>query len=140
MIFGNKFRDEFGIERVIEERLLYRGDGIMITLDGSGETDRSFDKDPYFKVYNAENISQATKIARISCKSFKQLSHTDRFKNWDLTKKDKKKIANILNNKKSSSKEFSMYNSTWDAMQKAIELETHGKFNSIEDHITFPEI
>lgn len=42
MLYGNKFRNGFDIEKILEERVLYRGDGILITLDGSGETDRSF--------------------------------------------------------------------------------------------------
>lgn len=140
MLYGNKFRNGFDIEKILEERVLYRGDGILITLDGSGETNRSFEKDPYFKVYDSESVARATKIARVSCKTFNQISHTDHFKDWDLTKREKKKIANILNNKKSTSKDFSMYNSVWDAMQKAIELETHGKFNSVTDYIKFPGI
>ena len=140
MIYGNKFKNGFNIEEILEERVVYKGDGILITVDGSGLTDRNFDKDPYFKVYNSESSDHATKIARISCKTFKQIHHTDKFDDWNLTKKDKKKIANILSNKKSTSKNFFTYNSVWDAMQKAIELETHGKFNAETDYIDFPVI
>ena len=106
MIYGNKFKDGFNIEEILNEITIYKGDGILITVDGSGQTDRNFDKDPYFKVYNNESSKRATKIARISCKTFKQIYHTDNFDDWDLTKKDKKKIANILNNKKIYIKRF----------------------------------
>lgn len=140
MIYGNKFKDGFNTGKVLEELAVYRGDGILISVDGSGFSDRNFDKDPYFKVYNAESVSRATKIARISCKTFKQISHTDRFDDWNLTKKDKKKIVDILLNKKSNFGDFSIYNSVWDAMQKAIELETNGRFNAINDYIKFPGI
>ena len=140
MIYGNKFKNGFNIEEILNEITIYKGDGILITVDGSGQTDRNFDKDPYFKVYNNESSKRATKIARISCKTFKQIHHTDKFDDWDLTKKDKKKIANILNNKKSTSKDFSVYNSVWDAMQEAIKQQTNGKFDPNTDYIKFPGI
>ena len=140
MIYGNKFKNGFNIEEILNEITIYKGDGILITVDGSGQTDRNFDKDPYFKVYNNESSKRATKIARISCKTFKQIYHTDNFDDWDLNKKDKKKIANILNNKKSTSKDFSVYNSVWDAMQEAIKQQTNGKFDPNTDYIKFPGI
>ena len=136
MIYGNsisgnekdieeKVNKLFGIsedQSVFDENKVYVGDGFCITVDGSGATDRDFDKMPYFKVYKTEKVTSSTPCARFTMKDGEELIHDSPTKKSlvELNLKDMKKLKNIINNKKPNinKKLLGDSNSVWDGMIK----------------------
>lgn len=111
MLYGNKFR-------FINEEVIYKGNGILIAIDGSGSTDRSFDKDPYFKVYNSESMKKANKVCtmRINSASYMKAHNRPGLKSWTPNSKEMGIIMDALNSKPNGDKKVSGCSTTWDGL------------------------
>lgn len=64
MIYGNNVLNDINI---LNEIKIYSNDNenFSITVDGSGDTDRGYYNDPYFKFHNNKNAGIADKTVRI---------------------------------------------------------------------------
>ena len=111
MMFGNTFL-------FLNEEVVYKGNGILISIDGSGSTDRSFDKDPYFKVYNSESMKKANKVCtmRIISASYMKAHRRGGLDTWYPNSKEMDKIITALNSKPNGDKKVAECDSTWDGL------------------------
>lgn len=72
-----------------------------ITVDGDGLTNRGFEHDPYFKVYNSTSVTKANKVCRIrifSATYVKPHASENRDSNWKLNSAERKELDNTLSN------------------------------------------
>ena len=132
MIYGNKVlnligRNKENKEQLLNEYTIYRGKGILITVDGSGATERDFDSCPYMKVYNNESQKKADMVARINIEKPKYVYHKDHFKDWDMNSSDRNKLDEIMD-EKPNGKEFKNCNTVFDAINKAVKMKTNNNY------------
>lgn len=96
------------------------------------KTETNFPKDPYFKVYNSENISKATLVARVKADGSGYDYHTDGTgkKVWELTKSKKKLIKALSKPPKGGDSKISDCETVWDAiiLGTNIEFDQNCKF------------
>lgn len=85
---------------ILNETRVYtnNNENICITVDGSGQTDRGFDADPYFKVYNSSKPAKATKVARIYFSRPEYVKDHQGKPIWNLNSKECKMLNKILAN------------------------------------------
>ena len=99
--------------KILNEIKVYQDDEITITVDGSGSTDRNFDKKPYLK-YIKGKLHSDEKI-RISFDGDPEyiIHNNEKYK---LSSKEKKELNEIMDKK--STKEFNGL-SVWEAIKAA---------------------
>lgn len=76
----------------VEEGSVFKGDGMFISADSTNGRGGY-----YFKVYDAENFSKATKVARLNLQKPEYEYHRTPGKNiWILNSSEMRKMINIL--------------------------------------------
>ena len=91
LIYGNYFQ-----QPILNEVAVYssRKSNFCIMVDGNGKTDRGYGNDPYFKIYNHQNRTKATKCARISLLEPRYIIHNN--EKWNLNSKELKTMIDCL--------------------------------------------
>lgn len=116
-------------EEALNEIAVYKNGNLVITVDGN-ETGTNFPKRPYFKIYDKQ------KIARIRLDGSDYEYHSTKGKNdWELTG-FKKDLVDILNaSPVGADRKVANCPTTWEAIKKATELETHGEPCTLPDEM-----
>lgn len=75
-----------------------------IAVSGTGESERNFISDPYFKVFDGNNPNDSKYLARVSIMNPVYVYHNVNTnsrgqKHWNLSSKEKKVLIQILNSK-----------------------------------------
>lgn len=94
-----KYDDE---SELIFERVIAKKNEVLketscsfgITVDGSGSTDRNFLEDPYFKIYDGNNVKDSKHVTRIKVFEPSYVIHNDQ--KWNITAKYKRALNKIL--------------------------------------------
>lgn len=79
---------------VVNEKVVYRGNGISISTDSTSGRNGY-----YFKVYNNERYSKASKVARINLEHPDYEYHSGDKRIWDLNSSEKKLLIDVLKSK-----------------------------------------
>lgn len=104
---------------IIEEKVVYRGNGISISTDSTSGRNGY-----YFKVYDNESFSKASKVARINLEKPEYEYHGGDKRIWDLSKSDKQLLINVLKSKSDDN------NTVWnDVVSNCAEYEKSYKTN-----------
>lgn len=86
--------EEMKNKEIINENVVYRGNGISISTDSTNNRNGY-----YFKIYDNESYSKATKVARINLEKPEYEYHKDKKSIWDLSQSDKRLMIDILKSK-----------------------------------------
>lgn len=81
---------------IFNEITSYSSSEYKISIGVFNDIGNKFQYDPYFKIINADNMSKGSKIARVRFKDLTYIIHSDKYKHWDLNKKDIKLLNNII--------------------------------------------
>lgn len=83
-------------DSIFNEITSYSSSEYKISIGVFNDIGNKFQYDPYFKIINADNMSKGSKIARVRFKDLTYIIHSDKYKHWDLNKKDIKLLNNII--------------------------------------------
>ena len=92
-------KSEQELESINEGRVCYTN-SIAVAAHGDGYTDRGYENQPYFKVYNNQSISKATKECRILFSEARYVYHDGKDRkdnNWILNSSERKELDDLLN-------------------------------------------
>lgn len=101
---------------IFNEITSYSSSEYKISIGVFNDIGNKFQYDPYFKIINADNMSKASKIARVRFKDLTYIIHSDKYKHWDLNKKDIKLLNNIIRLKGKSN------NTVWEDLLNDVAL------------------
>ena len=80
---------------ILNEKVIYKYfKELCIVIDN--DRGNRLKTEPYFKLYNASDVTKATKVARISFEDFHYIIHEDRYYHWDLTNSEKDELTKIV--------------------------------------------
>lgn len=94
-----KYDDE---SRLLFERVIAKKNEVLkdtscsfgITVDGSGNTNRNFIEDPYFKIYDGNNVKNSKHVTRIKVFEPSYVIHNNQV--WNISSKYKRALNEIL--------------------------------------------
>lgn len=103
-------------DSIFNEITSYSSSEYKISIGVFNDIGNKFQYDPYFKIINADNMSKGSKIARVRFKDLTYIIHSDKYKHWDLNKKDIKLLNNIIRLKGKSN------NTVWEDLLNDVAL------------------
>lgn len=130
-LFGNIFKS-----KIVAEVTVFKGDGILITVDGDGEKDRGFSKEPYIKIYNNETATKANKVATLKIEKPEYMKKHNRtgLEEWKLNGKEMKMVLKDLKSKPNV-KEGKDYETIWETIINVVNT----KYNcNLDQDISIP--
>lgn len=131
MIYGTKMIES----EVLQEQIIYSGNGFRIGVDGSGRTLRNYGKDPYIKIYKGEETTNHELVSRISLKDTYYVHHNGERNELKLSQRDLKKINDIMKEKPNRVRKASKdgYDTVWDAVKGEIKYICNTKQDPLMD-------